>query len=201
MTSIVTGDIINSRNISVEKWLPILKNILNKIGNSPASWEIYRGDSFQVEVSILNALKTCLLIKASLKTIAALDVRMAIGIGEKTFENQHITESNGKAHINSGYAFDNLLKKQSLAIKSPWKEFDEELNISLALGLLTMDNWSVNSAEFVKISLENPTMTQREISKLLGISQAGISKRKKRAGLDEILRLEKRYQKLINQKP
>ncbi len=200
MTSIITGDIVNSRNVPVKKWLPILKSILNSAGKTPKTWEVFRGDSFQIEVPILDALITCLTIKATIKTIEDLDVRMAIGIGNKTFDSENITESNGEAHINSGFAFDSLLKKQNLAIKSSWEDVDEELNIGLALGLLVMDNWTTNSAEYVKVSLENPTMTQKDISKLLGISQAGISKRKKRAGLDEILKLEKRYKKLINNK-
>ncbi|MDY0779658.1 transcriptional regulator [Tenacibaculum sp. IB213877] len=199
-TSIITGDIINSRNISADAWLPILKTIFNTLGSTPKNWEVYRGDSFQLEVTPKEALKICLLIKSGIKQIANLDVRLAVGIGSKTFDAATITESNGEAFINSGYAFDNLLKKQTLAIKSPWKEVNEELDVSVSLALLVMDDWTANSAEFVHASIQNPKKTQKEMGDILNISQAGISKRRKRAGYEEIMKLENRYRKLITKK-
>ena len=65
MTSILTGDIINSRNVPSTEWLPLIKAAFNTIGKSPKTWEIYRGDSFQIEVPVLDALITCLTIKAN----------------------------------------------------------------------------------------------------------------------------------------
>lgn len=200
MTSIVTGDIINSRNTTTKSWLPLLKSVFTNIGTTPKAWEIFRGDSFQFEVYPEKAFKICLLLKATLKTIENLDVRISIGIGNKTFDSEKITESNGTAFVNSGYAFDNLLKKQTLVVNSPWKEVNEELNIAISLALLVMDNWTTTTAVFVQTVLQNPNLTQKEIGGILKVSQANISKTKKRAGLDEILRLEERYQKIIHQK-
>lgn len=200
MTCIVTGDIINSRNVSVDKWLPIIKLHFNSIGNTPSTWEIYRGDSFQFEIEPKKAFKFCLLLKASIKTIDNLDIRLAIGIGKKEFNTSKITESNGEVFIHSGFAFDNYLKKQNLAIKTPWQNFDDILNTSFNLALLTIDNWTTTSAEFMKIALTHPMYTQTEIGKLLNVSQASISKTGKRAGFDEILRLDELYRKLIQQK-
>ena len=97
-------------------------------------------------------------------------------------------------------AFDTLLKKQNLAITSSDKDFDTIFNTSLALALLTMDNWTVNSADFVLKYLENPNTTQKLIAKGLNISESSASERRKRAGLDEIMQLEKLYRELINQK-
>ena len=50
MTSILTGDIINSRKVDSDKWLPMLKSAFNSIGKTPKTWEIFRGDSFQIEI-------------------------------------------------------------------------------------------------------------------------------------------------------
>lgn len=197
MTSVITGDIINSRNTSNEFWLKALKSIFKELN----AGEIYRGDSFQIEIEdISKSLRTAIYIKSVLKTIKNIDVRMAIGIGTKNFDARTVKEANGEAFINSGFAFDHYLKKQTIAIKTPWKEIDEEVNISLSLGLLTLDNWTTNSSEFVKISLEQQEATQKELAKCLQISQSSISERRKRAGFDEIMKLEKRFQKLINQK-
>lgn len=201
MTSVITGDIINSRDVLAETWLPILKRSFNKIGKTPKTWEIFRGDSFQIEIeNIANALLFTIELKTAIKKIKDLDIRLAIGIGSKNFEASKITEANGEAFVNSGYAFDHLLKKQNLALKTPWKDINEEFEVSLGLSLLIMDNWTVNSAEFVNMYLENPDSTQKVIAKKLAISESSASERRKRAGLDEIMKLEKRYRTLMNKK-
>lgn len=201
MTSIITGDIINSRNIDSNIWMPLLKEVLNSVGKTTKTWEIYRGDSFQIEIEkIEDALLFAFKLKTVLKKVKNLDVRIAIGIGSKNDNYNNITEASGEAFINSGKAFDVLLKKQRLAIASTNQEFDTILNTSLALALLVMDNWTVNSATFVLKYLNSPNTSQKIIAKELNISESSASERRKRAGLDEILQLEKLYRQLVNQK-
>ena len=200
MTSILTGDIINSRKKEDNFWLKTLKETLSTFSTSPKYWQIYRGDSFQLEIeNCEKAFYTALKIKATLKKIDNIDVRIGIGIGKKEFDANKITEANGEAFINSGFAFDTYLKKQSLAIKTPWPAIDEELNIAFDLALLTMDSWTINSAEVFKISLELENSTQKEIANLLGITQGRVSERQTRAGFEQVMKLEKRFQKLIHQ--
>ena len=201
MTSILTGDIVNSRNIDPNIWMPLLKNTLNSVGTSPKIWEIYRGDSFQIEIEDPeNALLFAFKLKTILKTIKNLDVRIGIGIGSKDSNYRNITQGNGDAFIKSGKAFDVLLKKQNFAIVTSDKSIDTILNTSLSLALLTMDNWTVNSAIFVNEYFNNNNSTQKLIAKKLNISESTASERRKRAGLDEILQLETLYRILINQK-
>lgn len=198
MTSVLTGDIINSRNVNSDEWLPVLKKEFNNIGNSPKVWEIFRGDSFQIEIEKAeDALLFAIKMKAILKRIKHLDVRIAIGIGEKNTNYKNITEGNGEAFINSGNAFDTLLKKQTLAIASPWMDINEIINTSLGLALIIMDNWTTNSADFVVKNLDNPATTQKNIAKQLNISESSASERRKRAGLDEIMRFVNLYDHLI----
>ncbi|CAM1354880.1 SatD family protein [Tenacibaculum insulae] len=200
MTSILTGDIVNSRKTDTTIWLLKLKKVLSKFGEQPKNWDIFRGDSFQLEVPIENAFYAAFLLKAALKQIENIDIRIGIGIGYKDIESKNITEANGEAYINSGKIFDDLVKKQLIAIKSPWLEFDEELNLALDLALLTMNNWTKNSAEVFQISIENPLLTQSQIAKRLGITQGRVSERQKRAGYDSIIKLNNRYKALIKQK-
>jgi hypothetical protein len=199
MTSIITGDIVHSQKSSPMIWLDVLKSELNVIGPNPLRWEIYRGDSFQAEVvDPLEALNRAIEIKAAVKCIKNIDVRMAIGIGDKTHSAENITESNGTAFVFSGERFEQLKKdKQNLAIASAWKDFDRDINLYIRLALLAMDNWSVNSAAVVNIALKNPDKLQKELGKMLGIKQNAISNRLKRAHLEEILELEKIYQTKI----
>lgn len=198
MISIITGDIVNSRKLASAEWILGLKQLLNTLGQNPAQWEIYRGDEFQLEVANpSDALHHALLIKAYLKSIK-LDARMSIGFGEKSYAANKISESNGTAFIRSGELFDTLKKqKNNLAINTSVISFDEEFNLMLRLGLTFMDSWLVQSAEFVLITLQNPTLSQDEIGHLLNINQAAVSRRKTRAKYDLVLELDSYFRKKI----
>lgn len=196
MIAVIKGDIIASRKLDdPEKWLNPLKELLNKWGKVPQQWELVWGDFFQLEIiHPEEALYKALTIKALIKKISTIDVRMSIGIGEKTFTGTRISESNGPAFINAGEKFEKLKKeKTNMALQSPWPEFDKEMNLYLRLAGSFMDNWSVPSAELIEIVLDHPFATQEEIGSLLGIKQNSVSGRWNRAKTDEILEIEKTY--------
>ena len=199
MISIITGDIINSRKLPSTIWLDGLKSILNTYGSQPKSWEIFRGDTFQLEVSDPEeALRIAIQIKAFLKTVK-LDARMSIGLGDKTYDATKISESNGTAFVRSGESFDQLKKqKNTLAINTGNGDFDNEINLMLRLAQTFMNNWLVQSAEFVLTAIENPTLSQEEMGVKLKINQAAVSRRRKRAQFDLILELENHYREKIN---
>lgn len=200
MTSIITGDIIDSRKQPTKNWIDGLKQLLGTIGQNPAQWEIYRGDEFQLEVANPEqALLMAFRIKAYLRTLQ-LDARMSIGFGDKTYDSGKISESNGSAFVRSGELFE-LLKKQkiTLAIHSSNSDFDAEMNLMLRLGLIFMNHWLVQSAEFVVVALEHPGASQEEIGQKLGINQAAVSRRRKRAQFDLLLELDAYFRKKIKQ--
>ncbi len=200
MTSIVTGDIIRSRKVGdPEEWMGPLKTLFNTLGSEPGVWQFFRGDSFQLEVkNVDDVFKVALKMKATVKCIKDLDIKLAIGIGRKNYSAPRITESNGEAFIYSGELFDKM-KKKNLAIRTPWDEFDKQMNLYFDLAVLTMDRWTQNSAEIVKMSLDSPDLTQRELGEKLGITQGRVSDRQKRAGFEEMLKLEKRFRELVEQ--
>lgn len=197
MTSIITGDIINSRQEDSKVWLPVLKETLKQYGATPKVWEIYRGDSFQMEIKPEQALKAVLQLKATIKQITPLDIRFGIGIGEKDQTTAKITEANGEAFVNSGKAFDHLNNKRTLALITPSSSINEQMELALDLALLTMNAWPVNAARYIQASLEHPNWKQKELAKHLGKSQGTISQSLNRAGFDDIMKLEKRYRELI----
>ena len=202
MTSIITGDIIKSRKaISEELWLIPLKSALSKLSSDASFYDIYRGDSFQLECNkIEDSCRTAVYIKAFLKSIKGLDVRMSIGIGTKNYQGNSVSESNGEAFIYSGETFETLKKeKQNLKLKTSSEKLNKEINLYFRLALIAMDNWTTNSAEIVKLSLEHPRMIQTELAKLVNISQDAVSKRQKRAYLDEIQDLDSIYRQKIAQ--
>lgn len=200
MIAVITGDIIASRLVlDQDKWLVPLKSLFNNWGIRSKDWELERGDFFQVEVNNpLDALKKALQIKALIKKVEPLDVRMAIGIGQKTYTGESISESNGEAFIYSGEKFDSLDKENiTLGIKTTWEEFDEEMNLYLKLAATFMNKWSVSSAELMEIVLKEANITQDEIGKRLGIKQNSVSGRWNRANVNEILEVEKMFRKKI----
>lgn len=211
MISILTGDIIDSRKLeNQEIWIKPLKELLNRWGKTPENWEIYRGDSFQLEIrNPLESLLAALQIKSFIKSIShpntnkrssPLDVRIAIGIGEKTYFAERISESNGGAFILSGEKFEQLKnEKKTLAVNSPWDEWNQEINLLLKLASIQMDNWSISSGELMKEVLTNPDRKQSEIGKILGIGQNSVSKRYKAANAEEIMELEKMFRKKLSQ--
>lgn len=201
MIGVITGDIVNSRRAAnPNDWLSKLKAAFNQIGATPQTWEIIRGDSFQVEITpATDTLCKALYIKSIIKSIAGLDVRMAIGIGTKNHHAPKISEANGDAFVRSGRLFDQL-KKNTLAIRSPWQDVDRAINMCLELALLTMDRWTPNSAEIITLSMENPGKTQFELGTILQISQGRVSERQQRAGYEEIVKMEAYFRELMQRK-
>ncbi len=205
MISVITGDIINSRNAAdPETWLTALKTTLQTVGTEPASWELYRGDSFQLELANPeDTFFTLLLLKSTIKGQKGLDVRMAAGIGAKSYAAKRVSESNGEAFIFSGELFGQLNKeKLSLAVRTPWPEFDEEMNLFLRFALIAIDSWTTATAELVLLLLSRPGLQQQELGNLLGIAQSSVSERQSRSHITELLALDQMFRakihKLIN---
>jgi len=198
MIGIITGDIVNSRKLSSKIWMDGLKKLLNNFGKNPAEWDIYRGDEFQLEVkNPEEALIVALRIKSYFKTMK-LDVRMSIGFGDMTYKAKKISESNGIAFIRSGELFETLKKQKiNLAINSGNDAFDAEINLMLRLSLTFMDNWLAQSAEFVLTAIENPTLSQEDMGVKLGINQAAVSRRRKRAQFDLVMEMENYFRNKI----
>lgn len=203
MIGIITGDIAGSRKTThPENWMHPLKKFFGQLGNQPATWDIFRGDTFQLEIqNPLDSLKVALRIKALVKSTSGLNTRMAIGVGEKEYKAERITESNGQAFVFSGETYETLKKEgRTLAVRSPWKDFDRILNVSLRLATILTDSWSKTTAGYVNLRMENPDLTQVKLSELLGVSQSAISARHTRSHRDEIMQLEQLYRELLNQK-
>jgi len=71
-----------------------------------------------------------LFVKAVIRQQKPLDVRIAIGLGQKEHHADKISPANGTAFVNSGNCFEHL-KKRRLALKSNNVDFDNILNIEV----------------------------------------------------------------------
>ncbi|MBA4298934.1 SatD family (SatD) [Algoriphagus alkaliphilus] len=209
MIAIIKGDIIQSRKLrNPEPWLKPLQELFSKWGEAPKNWELVWGDFFQLEIknpeeALHRAIQIKILIKKiqseeNHKNSSPIDVRMSIGLGEKTYTGTKISESNGPAFVFAGEKFDRLKKEKiNLAIQSPWKELDEEINLYLKLVGIVMDSWSISSAELMEVVWNHPNITQEEIGEKLGIKQNSVSGRWNRTHVVELMEIEKVYRKRI----
>ncbi|CAH0145689.1 hypothetical protein SRABI27_03199 [Pedobacter sp. Bi27] len=199
MICIITGDIVGSRKIK-DSWLLSLKTALKVVSDQNNKWEIYRGDSFQVEVEPENAIRAAAYLKASIRVNKPADVRMGIGIGNIKNKRKKLSESSGDAFVNSGAAFDSLKQaKVNLAIKTDSADFDDEINVLIKLSLISMDSWGVVAAEMVKLALENNNLLQSELAAISGRTQSSVSEALKRAHYTEIMEMDRLYRKKLNQ--
>lgn len=191
MRAVLTGDIIDSRNAeSPQGWIAVLKETLNTFGKTPEDWEIYRGDSFQLELDAEDAFKAAFHIKAGIKTIEQLDVRISIGLGNVEFRANAVTLSNGPAFIHSGQAFDLIQsKKQNLILSCDDEQLTKELNVMLQLAEGLTTDWTQSSAKALYFAFTHPGISQIELSKKLGITQPSVSARLRVAHADEIFSL------------
>ncbi|EAR01580.1 hypothetical protein [Maribacter sp. HTCC2170] len=182
MIAVLTADIINSEGHASIKWMPEVKKILNQWGGTPQVWEIYRGDEIQLKTPLKDALKAAILLKATVKSIKGLDVRIGLGIGEESYQGGSVSESNGTAYQRSGRTLESLKKnKVNLMLATADENYNNTLNLMLKLASDFMDDWSPVSAEIIKMNILNPVASQQEMAKELQIKQSAISQRKKRA--------------------
>ena len=195
MIAVLTGDIINSRDVDPRQWLPVLKDLLNQYGQEPKSWEIFRGDSFQLVLDPVLSLQAAVHIKAGIRQVKNLDVRIGIGIGEEDYSAAKVSESNGEAYVRSGECFE-ALKKQNLAVNSG-SSMDESVNLMLSLALLSMNTWSATVSGAIRTSLENPEKSQAEIAALLQRSQSSVSEALSRGGFEEVMQMIGYFEKQV----
>tara|TARA_R110002020_G_scaffold91560_1_gene222180 strand:- start:15965 stop:16576 length:612 start_codon:yes stop_codon:yes gene_type:complete len=194
MVAIITGDIINSNRYGASDWMRPLKEYLSTLGSTPTDWEIYRGDEFQLRVMPEQALAVGIRIKALIKQLKGLDVRMAIGMGEELYTAEGISESNGTAYQFSGRTFETLKElKINLAVTTSNTHYNVTMNLLLKLALDFMDNWSQVSAETVAMAMDRPDDSQQGMAATLGIKQSAVSQRLKRARVDLVLELLSYY--------
>lgn len=191
--AIITADVVNSRAHQPQLWMTHLKTILGTFGSTPQQWEIYRGDSFQLEITPQHALYAAVVIKAHLKRTANLDLRIAIGIGDKTYTSETVTSSNGTAFINSGMCFESL-KKNLLAIKTDHNDLDETLNLMFYLASFTFNNWTQITAQLTEHALTHPKQNQKQLASHFKTTQGNISQSLKRSGYDELKALITYYE-------
>lgn len=189
-------------------------------------FEIFRGDSFQIKLSRPEkAIITAILLKSKLRGITnekhqspsrvgagnrklpryvplhlIWDARISIGIGSADYKNSRLGASSGEAFTYSGHGLDEMKKSgETLKITTPWKEVNNELNVSTRLVDAMIQKWSVTSSETIFLNLLKDS-TQKELAEVLKKTQPAIHKRLMNANEMEIKLYIERFEYLIRKK-
>lgn len=219
MNAVITGDIVNSTNISNHaKMIRSLKWIMQQLveyGYVPAHrWEIFLGDSFQVITETEQALHTALILRSGFRggvyRLASplvvgemleerIDVRLSIGIGGIGEISDPISESFGEAFTLSGKMLETITDEGlRLLVVTPDAQLNVHFEMVCRLVDVLINKWSENSSQAIFRNLLVGE-TQKETADFLGISQSSVQNRLKIAHMDEIRYLLSYFQGQISQ--
>lgn len=201
MIAVLTGDIIRSRTTENTKvWIEPLKSLLTEAGETPAHWQIFRGDSFQIKTPAKDCLRWALKIDTCMRMTKGMGARIGVGLGEESYNADSILESNGPAYVYSGIAFKQLERTgHSIRVQSDSDTLDQGLNSGLDLLMALAGQWSSNQAQLALALLQQPDHSQEAIASLFHISQSAVSQRKKRAHIDPVERYLRYTETVIEQ--
>lgn len=181
--AVLTGDIIGSRKAkNTELWQEALLSAMKDLNPEANRSNLFRGDSFQLWVDSPLCFRACLYIQSCLKARADISARIAIGIGHLDNGYRSINSATGSAAERSGGSFESLKSKDTaLTIDTGNIESNASLSLLFRFASLSIQNWTQVSAEAVKLVMEHPDKSQRELAGFMGIKQHSVSSRLKRA--------------------
>lgn len=180
IVGVITGDIINSREMNSKEWSMVLRNLKSILIELEKEYEgkaeIFRGDSFQMVIDAKYALTAALLLKFFIKSLQ-FDARIALGIGKIKAPATQIVTSMGEAFELSGSLLD-LIKSNAIgfAIETNDKNH-EELTTEGVLINAIIEGVTPSQAEVLYHKLRGET--EVNIAQLLEISQPSVNQRSK----------------------
>ncbi|MBO4803815.1 MAG: hypothetical protein J5503_04640 [Muribaculaceae bacterium] len=207
MKGIITGDIVDSSQIKPQ-YRGELLNCLSTMEEdlqciSPFKMEMFRGDSFQLLIEDpCAAMRIAILLRAGLihhtvnKEDGIWDARISLGIGNVEFLSEKIVTSDGEAFQYSGRQLD-IMGKQRLAVKTPWKDANEELELSTSFIDDIINGWSSKQAGLIYLTLRQDT-PKKEVAQLIGTSVQNVRNVLSSAKEHLVRKYLDRYHEIIN---
>ncbi|MBS1615087.1 MAG: hypothetical protein JST06_03115 [Bacteroidetes bacterium] len=208
--AVLTADLVGSRKLgsaAVEQRLGEISRIIEaKLFRRKKSFELFRGDSFQILLERPEeVLHIALLWRAALKATVTngmqWDARIAIGIGPVSHRAKTLAASGGPAFQQSGSLLDNLkfIETQRIAFHTSDDAWTEALNAECILAEHIISRWTANSGEAIFQQMLQGK-TQQALAEHIGISQSSIHKRLQAAGWPAIRHWESYFRQSMSQR-
>jgi hypothetical protein len=185
--AILTGDVVDSTKLLPAKRAELarlLRDVLSFVSQN-GIYDIYRGDSFQVQISDpIQSLRKSVQIRCKLRQAfvqekkPVIDARISIGIGSVTYQASRVSESDGEAYQLSGRTLDTM-KDSRLQIKTGDATFNEWIDAICLLLDVVISGWSAQQSEVIYELLNGER--QQDIANKIGITQASVNDRLKTA--------------------
>lgn len=209
--AVITGDIVNSSDLTHEErksLLALLGRVFSHIQEEESaieqSFDLFRGDSFQgLLKDPVPALRLAMYIRLNLLADADenhphdWDARMAIGVGEVSYQGNEVATSDGKAFRLSGPVLDQMKREERIKVNTQWDAINAEMAVSLALCDGISSRWTSKQAQVMLHAMAG--RRQSEMAQSLGISQPAVSKMLRIAHWEAVEALIQRYELLITQ--
>ncbi|MBE91345.1 MAG: hypothetical protein CMF14_00235 [Idiomarina sp.] len=179
--AVITGDIVNSRNLSSAHYDKLLKQLKDELASFEASdkatFDIYRGDSFQITFFCpWAALRAAILIRLKLKSnICKIDVRQSIAIGTVKALREDVKTSTGQAFILSGKNLDEM-KSRRLVFSSENKPLNCHIPIVVKLLDTHLSSLTSMQSEALYFYLMDDSQTHAMLANKLNKSRANTTK-------------------------
>ena len=201
--SVITGDIVNSTKLPGALEKSLVKAIHEIF--QPYPFEFYRGDSFQAYIregaKSLQKVLLCRTVAIGLTpddSEPISDVRISIGIGEIEGSVAVLGSAKGEAFLLSGRSFDELEKTEArLIITSGNNLANTGLQVIADYINAIFKMMTGKQAEVIFELLKG--QTQQEVAKLLKRSKSTIHQHVISGRWNEVEKLLKQYENIINQ--
>lgn len=176
---VITGDLINSSNLSNEQKAELKAKLEDFTQNNPdvlLPLQFYRGDSFQLMCTKEKAAWLAIMIQSIIISTTNTLARISIGIGTvSTVNKTDVLQSEGEAFILSGHQLDEMKAENRIfKIAVNQEKIQSNLEIATLLTENIMMDWKPGQASV--IAMNPQAETQRAIAEKLKISPAAVSK-------------------------
>lgn len=184
--AVITGDIVNSTDISGNNWVDQMQDVLKLEGTEERDWTIFGGDSFQMRISDPSvSIWKAIFLYAELYGKYGIQLRQSIGIGDMEYDSGKLATSNGSAFRYSGRGLKNIGKYRIMVVSGSG-DFDLLTRTMLSLAEKIMEGWTSRMAYIFYTKMNHPEKTQKELARILDVRQSVISESLTRSGYREI---------------
>ena len=178
MIGVISGDIIKSQTIPKQQYdamLYELEQSLRCVSGESTLWNIYRGDSFQLQINDPEYLfKHSVLIYLYLKA-SGYEVRQSMAIGEIDNPRNDIKTATGSAFTLSGHGLDKIANQRFL-FNTPPQNIHESLNLNLAFADVLLTKITQKQANALYAYLTSTDNSHAALAKDLKTSRENVTK-------------------------